>query len=249
MNLDVHIFGFNEERILKYAFRHYATFCERMVLHDAFSTDGSRALAKSAGAEIVDWDTKGEINDELLMKEKNICWLGTKADWVIVVDADELVFLPEGDMVLQTYIDHQTPVVKLHGFEMLSLKYPTTEGQIYDEVFMGSPEPQYGSKPALFTPHLVKSISFGAGAHDCTAELHDGTQFVSPSVPTLPPTWLLHYHHIGPTKDIAARYDAHRARMSAVNKAHNWGCQIDGATHALKKLNQIRRNIRQIINP
>ena len=96
MNVEVHIVTYNEERILPWTLRHYGTFAARIVVHDSFSTDRTREIAWKAGAEVIDWDTVGQVNDQLLSELKNSCWLGTKAQWVIVCDADEFLWFPNG---------------------------------------------------------------------------------------------------------------------------------------------------------
>ena len=55
MDVEVHILCYCEENILGWTLRHYTSFAETVVVHDAFSTDRSREIAKEYGAEVVDW--------------------------------------------------------------------------------------------------------------------------------------------------------------------------------------------------
>ena len=59
MRIEAHIISFNEERIIPYTLRHYLSFCSRVILHDSFSTDGTRQIAEKLGAEVKDFDTGG----------------------------------------------------------------------------------------------------------------------------------------------------------------------------------------------
>jgi glycosyltransferase involved in cell wall biosynthesis len=50
MKIHCHLLTRNEQHILPYSLRHYATFCERIFVHDMGSTDGTLEIAKSFGA-------------------------------------------------------------------------------------------------------------------------------------------------------------------------------------------------------
>jgi len=234
-SVEVHIVAFNEELILPYTLRHYKTFASRIVIHDGGSTDRTKEIAKAAGAEVHDWDTAGKINDELLRILKETCWVGTKCDFAIVVDADEFVHMPEGaSHTLSAYFKAKVPVIKCKGFEMESPELPKTDGQIYDEINHGAPDDRWYGKPCILQPRLLKSIHFTHGAHEANAELLSGARFI-PRSATLPEAKLLHYHHIGSVERIGARYDGNKSRFSEENKKHGWGWSGDGLVHAKQK--------------
>jgi glycosyltransferase involved in cell wall biosynthesis len=247
VNVECHIVSFNEELILPYSIRHYKEFCQRIVLHDNFSTDRTCEIARAEGLEVKTWGKPDQMDDLELTNLKNTCWRGTDADWVVVPDADEFVYFPDGPVVLQTYVDNQVAVVKPHGFEMFDYLRPSKDGQIYDEITTGSPEDKWMAKPILFSPNLVASISFNAGAHACTAILRDGRKLANPTTPTDPPTYLLHYKHLGKLEDIGARYDLHKSRMSAQNRRMNWGWWGDGKSHSEEKRKMILQNLIEVI--
>jgi hypothetical protein len=250
MKIEVHIVTYNEAHIIGYALRHYATFADRIILHDSFSTDGTREVAALAGAEVKDWDTAGQVNDELLMGLKNTCWLGTDADWVIIVDADEILYFPQGAReTLGAYSARGVAVVKATGYEMTAETFPTTKGQIYDEVKMGAREAHYASKPILFTPRLVCDSGIGIGAHESRPILKDGRAlYVSREWPVAePPTLLLHYHHVGPIQMIADRYRGHIERASEINRRMSWGSFRDPMLEATEQRRNILANLEQVI--
>ncbi len=250
MKVTVHILTFNEEVMLPYTLRHYKTFCNRMVVHDAFSTDRTREIAIAAGAEVVDWDTGGKFNDGKAMELKNTCWKGSDADLVIVVDADELIYLPSGaEATLPAYLSLASGVVKPFGYEMFSEVLPVGDGQIYEEIKYGAPDNAWYSKPVLFNPKLVASIDYGPGAHWGTMTLKNGRQVVvnSKTAPTSPACYLLHFHQIGPAERLAERYDAALARQSEANLKNGWGNRAPGAKHVQEKRDFIKKDLQRII--
>lgn len=246
--VEVHIATFNEEVIIPYALRHYKTFASRIVVHDGGSTDKTVQICKEAGVEVEFWNTNGEINDVLLRELKEQCWLGTTADWVIVVDADELIYFPQGaETTLRRYGNQQVPVVRTLGWEMVSDKLPTTMGQIYEEIKQGGEDNRWYGKPVLFSPKRVKSIHYSAGAHECQFKLKNGMQFGNPARVMVPPTFLLHYHHIDSVEKIGEKYDEHQKRFSEVNRKNGWGNFKPGRIHAQEKRDAIIAKLKQVI--
>lgn len=273
MKVELHLLSFNEEEIIVYALRHYATFCQKIVLHDALSTDRTRDIAKDYGCEIRDWiDPDGKFDDRTAQQIKNHAWRSGKgrpaepmiglggeggsdstpdsdADWVIVADADELIYFPsrEPRIALASYLERGTAIVKPYGFELVSDKWPTTSGQIYDEVKMGARDDMWYAKPILFTPRLVRDIYFAPGAHQVNATLHDGTCVPNPTVHSVPDCYLLHCKHLGPVERVARLYDEKRSRLSQHNVSHNQGNFRDGIIHAQDKRNGILSRLERVI--
>ena len=251
--IDVTIVGFNEEQMLPYALRHYSTFARRIRYWDAFSTDGSRDIAKSFGAEIYDWHTDG-VNDLASKTLKSTDWMypnpADRADWHIVCDTDELVYFPKGaEATLAAYDKESFAIIKTKGFEMLSDFMPTGTGQIYDEVQYGGDDDNWYGKPALFAPHRLAKIDFSAGAHEVTGTFGNGQtiQVGFKAAPNPPQTYLLHFHHLGGLQRVADRYDAQRRRLSALNVQNRWGNFDPGMKHAQDKRAFIMQTYRKII--
>ena len=235
MVIEVHILASDEEAILPFTLRHYETFASRIVLHDLGSTDRTVEIASAAGAEIRPSPTH-EFDDRLNQRIKNTAWNGTDADWVIMADADELIYFPMGwAPTLDAYGRAGEHVLKPYGYEMESPTFPEGGGQIYDYVKFGGRDDKWYAKPILFSPKRVKSLIFGTGAHEVSGVLQNGRAFKNPTVFSSPPCYLLHCHHLGSIERIAALYDANRSRHSAANKQNKWGLQCDGTTHAKEK--------------
>ncbi len=246
--VEVHLVAYNEEDIIPYALRHYKTFASRIIVHDAGSTDRTKAICEEYGAEVQDWDTKGEINDELLRILKETCWNGTTADWVIMVDADELIYFPAGvERSLRLYDLAKLAVITCKGFEMESPVFPTTKGQIYEEVNYGASDDRWYGKPALLRPKLIKSIHYVHGAHGCEVTLTNGRKIKNPPAPNTNQAYLLHYKHLGSVERIGDRYDGNKSRFSEVNKKHGFGWHGLGIVHSKAKRQAILSKRRKIL--
>ena len=251
MKIEAHVLAYNESEIIGYALRNLRTFATRIIVHDAGSTDGTRDVCKAYGVEVRPWAIGGTLDDETNMKLKNECWKGTDADWVTVLDCDEFLYFPKGaGATLCTYERLHAAIIKAHGFDMYAEEFPTTEGQIYDEVKMGAPADQWYSKPVLFSPKRVKEINFGIGAHEAEPvlvnnhRLHVGATWPKAN----PPTYLLHFHHgIGPIDRVAERLDAKRKRLSPLNVKNRWGNLEAGMKHAGDKRRGILAGLMQVV--
>ncbi len=247
MKTEVHILTYNEEAILPYTLRHYRTFAERIIVHDSFSTDSTRQIARAFGAEVRDWDTGGVLNDLLAANLKNTIWKGSDANFCIMADADELIYFPQGAApTLQAYWNNGVAVVKPRGFEMHSYRFPTTTGQIYDQVKFGAPDDKWYAKPILFSPPRVSEMNFGIGAHNCKALSNTGEKINVVNF-TNPPTYLLHCKHLGPVSRVAKEYTTDQQRLSDINRRERWGNQEDPYKHALDKRRGIIERLQRVI--
>ncbi len=248
--VEVHLLTWNEEAMLPYTLRHYRTFAQKIGVHDSFSTDRTREIARQYGAIVEDWDTGGVFDDEINMNLKNSCWKGTGSDWVICADCDELLWFPGGAKeALRAYDNLCVAMVKPHGFEMLSEVFPTTPGQIYDEVKFGASDSKWYAKPILFSPRRVAESGLGFGAHAAEPTLRDGHKlFIGHDCPkTKPDCFLLHFHQIWPVDRIAKVYDVRRTRLSENNVRNRRGNFDPGLKHALEKRAFIKANLQQVV--
>jgi len=162
MKIEVYIMARNESRMIPYLMRHYGQFA-RVIFLEGNSTDNTIELATSLGAEVWHYDMPDELDDTLHVKIKNECWLGSTADWVMVVDADEFIYHPDLVNRLST-IDSSIIIPTFHN--MFSDVFPTTDGQIYDEVKYGTVDGGiWRSKPIIFKPGEIQSMNWHPGSH------------------------------------------------------------------------------------
>jgi glycosyltransferase involved in cell wall biosynthesis len=163
MKITVFAICYNEELILPYFIRHYSQFAD-ICLYDNYSTDKSEEIATMAGVKTIKYDSNNEIRDDIYLQIKNSCWKSSKADWVIVCDVDEFVYHPNLANILEKA---DSTIFSLNMFNMISFKFPTTNGQIYEEVNMGVPAlPPFKTKMVLFKPQEISEINYGPGCHN-----------------------------------------------------------------------------------
>ena len=211
MNIDIFTTCYNEEIILPYFIRHYKKFARNITIYDNMSTDESINIMKNNDINIIPFDTNGKFEESTLMNIRNNCWKNSDADWVIVCDADELIY---HDNLIELLEKNQSTHIVVEGYEMMSEKLPTTEGQIYEELKFGYHKPDY-SKPCLFKPSKLKEINFAPGSHtadptgDVITDQNTGIK-------------LLHYKYLN-REVLIKKYEHYKIRQSEEMKKNGWG--------------------------
>lgn len=164
--IDVYTLCYNEERFIPYFLRHYGSFVRNIYVYDNFSTDRSVDILRENPKVTVNTNgwSRGKTDEQFHTNLKNSCYKGSDADWVIVVDMDELVYHFSLEWLLREYKRAGVTLPHTFGYQMVSKRFPTTKDQIYDEIRMGVPDDLY-SKPAIFNPSI--NIQYSAGAHYC----------------------------------------------------------------------------------
>jgi glycosyltransferase involved in cell wall biosynthesis len=161
MKIETYILCRNEELFLPYLVRHYSQYGKIIILENN-STDSTVELAKKLGCEV--WiysipDYKVEKTLDLIRKK---CWQDSKADWVMIIDADEFIYHPDLLKILTTT---QFTVFEPEYVNMFSDKFPTTCGQIYDEVQYGASGGIWKAKMNLFSPRYITDMCWDVGGH------------------------------------------------------------------------------------
>lgn len=204
----------NEKPIMGYFLRHYSTFAEKIIIYDDQSDDGTREIIQQCNkAELRDWyGTHGIVDDEFLVFS-NEQWKEARghADWVIVVDCDEFVFHPNLTELLRGYLQDGVEVPQIDGYTMVSDHFPTTDGQIYDEIRTGFPDGPW-SKKAVFRVHMYYNV----GRHSINFSM-----FNPKSSPTAE-IKLLHYRCLG-MDYLKWRHSRNWARVPEHCRSANYG--------------------------
>lgn len=172
MKIHAYTLCHNEEILLPYYLRHYGPICERIVIMDDGSTDQSPRIARShpkvelrLKEEAIGGDPR--VYDEyIFLKFRNEAYKESRgqADWVIVTDLDEFLWCPDFLGTLERYKTLGITLPKVSGYDMISDRPPSGQGQIYDEIKYGFPSPGY-SKREIFDPLI--DIRFSLGGHTC----------------------------------------------------------------------------------
>lgn len=211
MNIETYCLAHQEERIMDYFMKHYSRFSQ-VILMEGHSTDRTVQIAKSYGAIHMEVDSNNEVNDDIWTNLKNNCWKNSKADWVIICDADEFVVHPD----LPGYLEQTKSTIFLPRlFNMFSENFPTTKGQIYDEVQFGR---EGGAKMNVFKPSEIREINYSVGCHHARPE---GNVILDINSPIM----TLHMRHLSRQYVIDKNRYLH-ARLSETNKKHGWGYHL-----------------------
>jgi hypothetical protein len=171
-----------------------------MYIIDEYSDDGSTEIAKAnEKAVVIQMNTDG-INDDIFCKlfdEGPKQLSNGVADYVVCVDIDELLYgdvsKMEGDLLVP------------EGWQMISEKLPTTEGQIYEEVTEGVPDLMM-SKPIVRRPHI--DIHYAHGRHSCQSYT------IQTAAPYLK---LLHFRFLSP-EYVQSRHNKNWPRIAKCGK-------------------------------
>jgi glycosyltransferase involved in cell wall biosynthesis len=217
MKIEVYAVCHNEERLLPYFLRHYSQFAS-MTVYDNQSTDKSVQIATAGGAKVIPFDTQGEFREDIMTEIRNTCWKESKADWVIVCDIDELVY----------HEDLPTALSSIHGtvilprmFNMYADFFPTTKGQIYEEVNMGV---DINSKMNIFKPSEIKAMNYDVGCHNAKPEGNYILNLRSDII-------TMHFKQMSPEYVISRNYYLH-ARQSEINRINGWNWHFGESAEA-----------------
>jgi glycosyltransferase involved in cell wall biosynthesis len=225
MNIEVYTLANNEERMMPYIMRHYNRFAKVIILENN-STDRTKEIAHSMGGEIWSYNIPDELNDQLHIDIKNNCWKNSHADWVIVCDADEFIYHSD----LSLYLSQtKATIFCLRLFNMYSENYPTTGGQIYDEVNRGV---EGGGKINLWRPSEIKEINFAVGCHNANpsgnvifgidSRKQNSLQRQKPGNEPL----TLHMRYLS-KQYLIERSQRAGQRLSALNRKNGWGYHMN----------------------
>lgn len=217
MKIHCYFINFNDIFYLKFFHDHYSKFCERIVMYDQYSTDGSRQLALKLGIEVRNFGNVSTLNDQWYLDVKNHCWKecrGKGIDYVIVVDIDEFVRVPE--RIAGTF-----PTVI--GYNMISETLPNND--IF-EINTGQHSESY-SKQAIFNPDAIKEINYVHGCHKHNA--------IGNLIRSNKECQLYHMRMIGGVERIIQRHAIYRQRMSEFNKVHKMGFHYQHSDNAKRE--------------
>lgn len=209
----------NNADILPWFLRHYETFCERMIFWDDQSTDGTRELLKAhPNCDMREWPFDTGLDDDAFLRFSYAAYRTAvgRADWVMLVDADEFIY-HRGDMKehLRNALSITT-VCRTQGFNMAGQGVPTLLPgvQLYDLMPLGVHAPVY-AKPVIFDPRM--EIRWMRGKQEL--------EFVDGAVHPTPLLKLLHYRYLG--ADYTRKRNAEnfsRVGMFTGEKTAAWTC-------------------------
>lgn len=212
MNIEAHVIAFNEAETIHLTIKWYQKFCSHIIIHDNFSDDGTREIAKSMGCTVKTFGKPGELSDRAYQELKNECFKKKHnghdhRDYVIIVDADEILQLPDWLEQGPKY----PSIFKIQGWNVFSHDMPVND---WFDITNGHLDGNY-SKTVIFDPKRITDINFSIGAH---ASRPKGNVIWSDST-----LYLFHYRNVGGPKRLIDRHRLYRPRMSKENIERNFG--------------------------
>jgi len=243
-DLVVHVYAlcWNEEKILPYFLRHYGGIANKIVIYDNESSDRSVEIIRSyPNTEVIPYSTDEKIDDFRWLGIKNNAWKKSrgKADWVIVVDADEFLFHHDLTGCLKRYRQKGITISVPVGYEMVSDTFPESAGMIYDEVKLGVQNNVF-DKMCIFDPNAIYEINYNVGCHkaaprgilnfDINRELK-----------------LLHFNFLG-LDYLLERYASRKARLSEYQIKHGFGLHfLTPKAEIINWFNERRKSVTCVI--
>jgi len=219
--IKIHIYTicWNEERMLPFFLRHYEQIAERIVVYDNGSDDASQEIVcRHPIAELRHFDSHGESREDIEIDVKSNVWKESRrtADFVIICDVDEFLFHPHLNKYLLDCRRRGITMPIPDGYQMVSERFPTTTGQIYEEVKRGLYHSRW-SKRVIFDPHAIEEIHYAPGCHEADPV---GKIFCD----RVPQLKLLHFKFLG-IDYLITRYRELGARKSRHDLSHQYGHQ------------------------
>lgn len=204
----------NESVMMKYWLRHYGSFCEKLVVYDDHSDDGSADMAKYFGAEVREYPGTG-LDDMEMIDLAHATYPESRghADWLIWGDTDEFVYHPRLPDRLDELHAQGINAPSIIGYSMFTANPPVGDEQIYEYVKTGLFDHNY-SKRIIFDPKL--NVTWSVGKHLSTL----GTGAVTDDVSD--PLKLLHYRWLG-REYFEARNAQNHSRRSQRNVDNHLG--------------------------
>ena len=98
LKIELYTVGWNEEFQLPFAIEYWKRFISdetdfKVIYYDNMSTDKSlEILSQYDWIEVRQFDSKNEMNEDFQTIIRNNCWKGSDADWVMMVDVDEVFY-------------------------------------------------------------------------------------------------------------------------------------------------------------
>lgn len=207
MTIETFILTWNREDTIHLTLKYYLQF-GRVVLYDNFSDDRTREIGEAMGADVRLFGRAGVLDDGVYLDIKNHCWKRSKADWVIVVDDDEILFnIPFGTPYFGV-----ASIMKPRGFSIFSNEMPKED---WTELMSGVWDNNY-SKLCCFRPDRITDINYVYGCHEARPK---------GQVQIIEAGHLLHYRAVGGADRLIERHKLYepRRQRSPINMKWDLG--------------------------
>jgi len=235
MIVETHMIAWNRSETIAMSINHYKKL-GRVILYDNFSEDNTREIAQECGAEIQLFGTKGVLSDQHYLDVKNHCWKNSKADWVIVVDDDEILLWDYNKYnLLKEAFKNGYTIIQPQGYSIYSNEMPIKN---WLEIKTGFPDDKY-SKLCCFNPKAITEVNYSFGCHPFWGEDWN-KKFQQPNgypIRVLNEGSLYHYHGVGGAERMIKRHQLYepRRQKSPVNMRWNLGAEYGYSPESKRK--------------
>lgn len=235
--IDVYCISYNEEKIIPYFVEHYSKFCRNITIFDNESTDNTVNVAKKISNKVIikSWNNNNFIDERVYLDIKQSCrYLSQDADFVIVVDADEFLYIPEG--YLDKCKQHGITLPKVTGYEMLhdSFDFASEISQITKKV-----KKDNLGKRCIFNPSIDMRWDVGCHPSEHGNKLINTIQGIVEDNDCS--IILKHYKWIN-LNYVINRYKSYSSRLSEFNKNLKLGF------HYLKSDEEIKQEFSDLLS-
>jgi len=228
MTCEAFIQVWNKEETIAFSIRHYQRFCNKITIFDNFSTDKTREIAEEMGCEVKLFGQSGVLDDSEYKLWKNNAWKKSTADWVIVVDDDEILYNEDLKFILRQATMFGATIFKPQGISIHSDRMPKSD---WLEIMRGFKDNNY-SKLCIFNPQAIQEIGYEYGCHTHMKDCPKGKVIYG-----LEQLYLLHYRSVGGVDRLLKRWADYepRRQKSAINMRWDLGKQYAQKESAIRK--------------
>lgn len=239
--------AWNEGTFLPHFLRYYSSLGAHITVFDNESDDQTAVIASQYPRTTVrTFSTGGQLRDDINSHLKSTAWRdGPKADWIICVDVDEIIYHPDLLSFLRRCDDEAVDVVVPAGYDMAppTASASTNDRLITERAPFGVYNALY-SKPVVFSGRRVEDVFFGPGAHaarfdpaptvigDTEGQLLPRSPFPGTlalhraSAATSCPVKLLHYRFFD-HETLTERWKTASQRRSELNRRLGYGAHYE----------------------
>lgn len=168
MKIHVYTVCWNEQKLAKHFVNYYSKFCDKIVIYDNGSTDGTLEKLVHPIVEVRKFSSDG-FRDDMNRDIKNTCWKESVgvADYVIVCDFDEFLyhenlfeFLEKNKDFNVFHPDIFDMITEVDFNDDTDLHNHCKQGYLVEDVYN-----QKQNKCILFNPNEIGNIGYSEGAH------------------------------------------------------------------------------------
>ena len=214
MKVELITMMYNEEFLIPFFLNHYSWVDEIVVLYDKDTNDNSESILCDANnVSILPFNMPDGMDDGYKSQLISDTYQGSEADWVIVADADEFIFISKDDLGKISEDDQASCVVLYDVYRHVTESDLDPLQPIQSQRLHGCLDKQY-IKPSIVRGGL-SDISWGPGHHHLSG--------VANYHPT--PFTGAHWANADLSFCINRRIYNRRDRQSPTNKAMGWSVQ------------------------